>query len=91
MFSLFKKTKKEDITLKTNNRLNDIRVGREYARGNSIGGNSYECFDNTAEEVYDSSLESSDDLQSVDKISFIQGYNQQREELLSVINGNLKD
>ena len=92
MFILFKKKQKniETKSLKIHNRIIDIRIGRKYARGDSMGGNTYECFSNTAEEVYNSSIESSDDLKGVDKECFILGYNLQTEELSRVVTMSLK-
>jgi len=84
LFRLFKKEEKN--TGIVHNRLVDIRVGRQYARGNNMNGNTYECFKNTAEEVYNRSIESSDDLTNVDKECFIEGYNAQTEELVRIVN-----
>ena len=85
MFSLFKETEKVKTKVEIHNRLIDIRIGRKYARGENMNGNSYECFDNTAEEVYERSLESSDDLKAVNKAYFIEGYDLQTKELLQVV------
>ena len=84
---LFKKTEKETekITLEFHNRLIDIRIGRKYARGDDMNGNTYEFLENTAEEVYNHSIESSDDLKAVNKSYFIEGYDLQTEELSRVI------
>ena len=48
------------------------------------------CFDNTAEEVYDRSIESSDDLKSVNKAYFTEGYDLQTKELSHVLKKSLK-
>ena len=90
MFRLFKEKQKEKNKVEIHNRLIDIRIGRKYARGNDMNGNSYECFDNTAEEVYNRSIEISDDLKDVNKEYFIEGYDLQTKELAHVIKMNLK-
>ena len=72
------------------NRLTDIRIGRKYARGDSMDGNKYECFTNSAEEVYGCSIAKTDDLKDVKKAYFIEGYDLQREELSHTITQNLK-
>lgn len=88
MFKLFKKKEKEIVVV--HNRLIDIRIGRKFARGSDMGGNSYECFNNTAEEAYNNSLESSDDLKNVNKLYFIEGYDLQTEELSHVLKMSTK-
>ena len=50
-----------------------------------MDGNNYECFNNTAEEVYNSSIEGSDDLKAVKKSYFIEGYDLQTKELSKII------
>lgn len=90
VFKLFKKKEKEKDIEVVHNRLIDIRIGRKYARGEDMGGNSYECFNNTAEEAYNNSIKSSDDLKAVNKAYFIEGYDLQTEELLRVLKMNLK-
>ena len=90
MFKFFKKKEKEKDIVVVHNRLIDIRIGRKYARGSDMGGNSYECFNNTAEEAYNNSIESSDDLKDVNKLYFIEGYDLQTEELSCVLSRNLK-
>jgi len=88
LFRLFKEKEKEKVEI--HNRLLDIRIGRKYARGEDMNGNNYECFDNTAEEVYEHSIESSDELKSVNKAYFIEGYDLQTKELSHVLNKNFK-
>ncbi|WP_455756815.1 hypothetical protein [Sulfurimonas sp.] len=92
MFNLFKKEEniEKDIVV-VHNRLIDIRIGRKYARGDDMNGNTYECFDKTAEEVYNYSIKSSDDLKNVNKECFIQGYNEQTKELSLIIKKNIKN
>lgn len=90
MFSLFEKEEKVKDPVKVHNRLIDTRIGRKYARGNNMNGNTYECFENTAEEVYKRSIESSDDLKNVNKVSFIEGYNAQTKELSLILKKSLK-
>lgn len=92
LFRLFKENEKEKEKNKVeiHNRLIDIRIGRKYARGENMNGNTYKCFDNTAEEVYDRSIESSDDLKSVNKAYFIEGYDLQTKELSRVLKKSLK-
>ena len=88
MFRLFKKEKKiekEQGTTIVYNRLLDIRIGRKYARGNDMNGNTYGCFENTAEDVYNRS----DDLKNINKECFIEGYNAQTEELSLILKKNL--
>jgi hypothetical protein len=85
VFKLFKKKEKEKIKVEVHNRLIDIRIGRKYARGEDMDGNTYECLNYTAEEVYDNSIETSDDLTAVNKSYFIEGYELQTKELSSVI------
>ena len=86
MFNLFKKEeKKEEDLFAVHNRLLDIRVGRKYARGNSMDGNTYECFKNTAEVAYEKFIESSDTMKNINKEDFIEGYNSQTEELALVL------
>lgn len=86
MFKLFKKENKKKIdTVIVSNRLLDIRMGRKYARGDNMNGNTYECFKNTAQDVYTHSLTNSNDLQHVNKESFIEGYNAQTKELALII------
>ena len=82
---------KEKDSLEIHNRITDIRMGRKYARGDSMGGNTYECLRNAGEEVYNRLMESSDDLKGVDKACFIEGYDLQREELSRVVRGKLQD
>ena len=93
MFNLFKKKElpKGKTSLEIHNRITDIRLGRKYARGDSMGGNTYECLKNAGEEVYTRSMESSDDLKGVDKACFIEGYDLQKEELSRVVRLNSKD
>ncbi len=87
MFKLFKKEEdKEQGTTTVHNRLLEIRIGREYARGDDMNGNEYECLKMTAEEVYERSIESSDDLKNVKKEYFVEGYNAQAKELALVLN-----
>ena len=90
MFRLFKEKEKEKIKLEIHNRLIDIRIGRKYARGKDMNGNVYECFDHTAEEVYEQSLETSDDLKYVNKAHFKEGYDLQTKELSQVVNTSMK-
>ncbi len=92
MFNLFSKTElpKRKISLEIHNRITDIRLGRKYARGDSMGGNTYECLTSAGEEVYTRLMESSDDLKGVDKACFIEGYDLQREELSRVVRFNSK-
>ena len=92
MFGLFKENDKtkEKTKVEVHNRLIDIRIGRKYARGEDMNGNAYECFDNTAEEVYERSMKSSDDLKSVNKSDFIEGYDLQTQELSLVLKKSLK-
>ena len=85
MFRLFKKIEIEKNVIEFHNRLTDIRIGRKYARGDNMGGNTYECFNNTAEEVFNRSIESSDDLKNVNKAYFIEGYDLQTEELSHIV------
>jgi hypothetical protein len=84
LFRLFKKEEKKDVGI-VHNRLLDVRVGRKYARGDDMNGNTYECFNNTAEEAYNCSIESSDDLINVNKECFIEGYNAQTKELALIL------
>lgn len=91
MFSLFKEKKEErEEKVELHNRLIDIRIGRKYARGEDMGGNTYECFNTTAEEVFERSIEHSDDLKSVNKSYFIEGYDLQTKELAHVIKMSFK-
>ncbi|EDZ63269.1 hypothetical protein SMGD1_1818 [Sulfurimonas gotlandica GD1] len=91
MFRLFKEKEKEKIKVEIHNRLIDIRIGRKYARGEDMDGNTYECFNYTAEEVYDNSLETCDDLKAVNKSYFVEGYDLQTKELSNVIKNNWKN
>lgn len=90
LLRLFKKKEKEKIIEVIHNRLIDIRIGRKYARGIDMGGNSYECFNTTAEEAYNNYIEGSEDLKAVNKLYFIKGYELQTEELSRVLKMNLK-
>jgi len=90
LFRLFKEKEKEKNKVEIHNRLIDIRIGRKYARGKDMNGNTYECFDNTAEEVYASSIEFSDDLKDVNIEYFKEGYDSQTKELSLVIKTSLK-
>ncbi|MDA7817317.1 hypothetical protein N9A28_03945 [Sulfurimonas sp.] len=91
MFNFFREIKdKETKKTKLQNRLLDIRIGRQYARGEDMGGNTYECFNNTAEVVYNRSIENSDDLKDVNKSYFIEGYNAQTEALYRVVKLKLR-
>ena len=83
LFGLFKE--KEKIKVKIHNRLIDVRIGRKYARGENMDGNTYECFNHTAEEVYNQTIDSSDDLENVNKSYFIEGYDLQTEELSRIV------
>ncbi|WP_372999801.1 hypothetical protein [Sulfurimonas sp.] len=85
VFRLFKEKEKEKIKIEIHNRLIDIRIGRKYARGEDMDGNNYECLNYTAEEVYDNSLNTSDDLKAVNKLYFIEGYDLQTKELSRVL------
>ena len=87
MFRLFKKKEeaKQETTIIVHNCLLDIRIGRKYARGDSMNGNNYECLSTTAEEVYSRALASSDDLKNVNKECFIEGYNTQAQELAIIL------
>jgi len=89
LFRLFKEKQKEKSKSVPHYRLVDIRIGRKYARGEDMDGNTYECFDNTAEEVYNRSVEISDDLKDVNKEYFIEGYDLQTKELADVIKVSL--
>ena len=93
MFNLFSKIElpKGKTSLEIHNRITDIRLGRKYARGDSMGGNTYECLKNEGEEVYTRLMESSDDLRGVDKACFIEGYDLQKEELSRVVGLNSKE
>lgn len=90
MFRLFKEKEKEKEKVEIHNRLIDIRIGRKYARGKNMEGNTYECFENTAEEVFERSLESSDELIDVNKAYFIEGYDLQTKELSLVLKKSSK-
>jgi hypothetical protein len=90
LFNLFKKIEKENKTLETHNRLIDIRIGRKYARGDNMNGNAYVCLNTTAEEVYNYTVKSSDDLKDVNREYFIEGYNLQKKELFDIIKKPVK-
>lgn len=90
LLRLFKKKEKEKNIEVVHNRLIDIRIGRKYARGSDMGGNRYECFNSTAEEAYNNSVESSDDLKAVNMLYFTEGYDLQTEELACVLKMSLK-
>lgn len=86
MFNFFKNTKNKDKNNTTqSNRLIDIRIGREYARARATSGNTYECLHNTALDIYNRSIENSDDLKGINKSYFIEGYEAQTEELSKII------
>ena len=90
VFKLFKEKEKEKEIVVVHNRLIDIRIGRKYARGSDMGGNTYECFNKTAEEAYNNSIEHFDDLKDVNKLYFIEGYDLQAKELSRVLKRDLK-
>ena len=48
-------------------------------------GAFFACFNHSAEEVYEHSIESTDDLKSVNKAHFIEGYNLQTKELSHIL------
>ena len=90
MFTLFKKEEETIDPVKVHNRLIDIRIGRKYARGDNMNGNTYEFLDHTAEEIYEYSMKNSEDLKNVNKTHFIEGYNLQRKELSLILKRSLK-
>lgn len=85
LFSLFKEKEKEIEKVEIHNRLIDIRIGREYARGPGSKVN-YACFEYTAEEMYERSIEKTDELTRVNKSYFIEGYDSQTEAFSYVVN-----
>ena len=88
MFRLFKEKQKNKKKVEIHNRLIDIRIGRKYARGIDMNGNTYECFNNTAEEAYHRFIEISNDLKDVNMLYFKEGYDLQTKELALVIKTN---